>query len=472
MSKKKSIIIASGVFLLLIIALIVLLLIPKKDTENTSSSSSQNEIIIFEKKKDEVKNISIKKETETFEIIKQTSTSWIVDGYQEFKQNAYYIKAATEYSGKLISNKLIEQNPKDLSMFGLDKPQSIVLITYIDNSTFEFHIGKSAPADVGYYMLDVKNKKVYIISTSNADPFLVEKVKYISNEITSAGTESEPQIALGIDVKRPNLPEVLSLVAIPDSSKSSPGDNSQIQFLITSPVKAEVDYDKIGKYLNPLVGFMAKSVVSVNPTSEALQNQYGFLEPTLQVSTVINSEQISFVFGKYDKEEDAYYMISDTQNILYLVSSENIPWMQMDVKSVMSKYIMITYITELSGIEFTANSKQYKVELTGKDKEMKSSINGKSIDIEKFKKFYANVISITADDISKAPPKSEEIATITYIYADKTRTPAKITFYKEVDRRCAVAINGEMVFLTKSTNIDKFLADIILISENKEVKGY
>lgn len=470
MKDNKTIIIFGGVLVFLILVLVTLLIIPNK----TTKPKAENDIVILNKKAADIYSIQISKPTEVFTMAKNSENKLSIYEWFNYLPNDFLFEQAGKYASNITSPKLIEQNPKDLEKYGLKKPTSKVKVHFKDKSIYEFQMGSITPVKTGYYFYDVKSKKVYVVSIEAANPFILEKVNYISSQVVSIGTPEDPITVMDMEIARPDLKENILIVGIP-KNQENPDSTKEIfeveTYMLATPVRADTDFEKVNKYATSLTGLLAKKVVAVSPTNDDLI-KYGFMSPSLVVTATLNKEKGSVVFGSYVPAENAYYAMNDKTDVVFLVSKDNIPWLIMKADDVLSRYIMLTNVSDLSGMILFSGEKSYKVDFEfDKGTFNGVKIDNKTIDLKKFKEFYKVVVGLPLDGINKEKQDIKSIVGFTYIYSDKTKNPVTIEFKKQVNLQCQVQINGEAAFYTNSTAIDNLIKNIDLIVQNKSVVG-
>lgn len=470
MKDNKTIIIFGGVLVFLILVLVTLLIIPNK----TTKPKAENDIVILNKKAADIYSIQISKPTEVFTMAKNSENKLSIYEWFNYLPNDFLFEQAGKYASNITSPKLIEQNPKDLEKYGLKKPTSKVKVHFKDKSIYEFQMGSITPVKTGYYFYDVKSKKVYVVSIEAANPFILEKVNYISSQVVSIGTPEDPITVMDMEIARPDLKENILIVGIP-KNQENPDSTKEIfeveTYMLATPVRADTDFEKVNKYATSLTGLLAKKVVAVSPTNDDLI-KYGLKQPSLVVTATLNKDKGSVVFGSYVPAENAYYAMNDKTDVVFLVSKDNIPWLIMKADDVLSRYIMLTNVSDLSGMILFSGEKSYKVDFEfDKGTFNGVKIDNKTIDLKKFKEFYKVVVGLPLDGINKEKQDIKSIVGFTYIYSDKTKNPVTIEFKKQVNLQCQVQINGEAAFYTNSTAIDNLIKNIDLIVQNKSVVG-
>ncbi|MDR2103065.1 MAG: DUF4340 domain-containing protein, partial [Treponema sp.] len=92
--------------------------------------------------------------------------------------------------GYLYADRIIDEAPEDLALYGLDKPQGHIIITGSDGETVEFFGGNRSPSGSGYYVMTAGDPKVYLVSSYSGERLYLT-LKDIRDKILSSDFEVE-----------------------------------------------------------------------------------------------------------------------------------------------------------------------------------------------------------------------------------------------------------------------------------------
>lgn len=182
MSKNVKMLIAAVAALVVIGgALTAVLLINKNSEEDTELDASslvdnllddeeKNAVMLNPQKAEDLKEVQISN-TDKFKVYPiadkkdETDSGYTIEGYEDIPLDKGYISTLVNNACELSADQLVEENPADLSKYGLEKPVSEVVMCYQDGTEFQFSVGDASPMDSTqtYCMTE---GKVYLVKTS------------------------------------------------------------------------------------------------------------------------------------------------------------------------------------------------------------------------------------------------------------------------------------------------------------------
>lgn len=455
---RNLIIVAACIVVLGGIAAALLLTGEKKD-ESTSSGVSAATIGLVTRKKEDIVSMNIKNEKGIYNIIpKKSSSSGESEITFEIKElkgipsNTTAVDQIVQNGYSLFATKNIGK-VKNLDEFGLKNPKAEVDVTFKDGSTYNYNIGNPSPSDTSaYYMCGEKSDNVYIVSI---DMGLLENINYFVNKdilyITNGAGEND---FAKITLSGKNYPKPVTL------------QKQNGEMLLTAPLKAQVNEEKLTQLKTMLSNLTADTVEEVNPTVEKLKS-YGFETPTAQVDFTLNSKNYKLKIGA--KKGDNYYVMLDSVNVVYLVKLESInEIVNSSAFALRSRYVLARDITSVKSLTVKIDGETNNFVISRKKDETKSTedntvynyiadYNGKNIDYDdKFRNFYAAVISVPLLEPTENKPDGTAQVSLEYTYYDNDSKDI-VEYYKTGDRRYTAILNGSVCGIVTSDDVEKLI---------------
>ena len=134
----------------------------------------------------------------------------------------------------ITANSVVEENAKDLTVYGLDQPTATVKTYYSDGSEVDLIIGSQAPVDQTYYCMTNESDTVFTIG-SYVDSLLVRRpIEY--RDITLFPTYTDDDVYTNINwVQLTNRDGSVIEVAL-DSDQSNEYNTEGSQYVMLQPL--------------------------------------------------------------------------------------------------------------------------------------------------------------------------------------------------------------------------------------------
>ncbi len=501
----RTLILISITVLLLVGGLLSLLfLLPEDEEETSSETSSEPTIDVVSKSTDDkgntidqpVKKIEVKNQKGSYEIIEKDN-QLVVAGYEDLPVGTYEFESLTRLLSSLTATRKITAT--NISDFGLDKPRATALVTYHDDSVISFELGNDIAGDLSCYIRLNKEGPIYTVGSSFAEQLLKKPEAYIGTTlITAPATKTDQTDSTGT-VDTPILKNMkLSGTVRKDKpfafgindSKDKDTVFANFVYITTSPYRKGTA-DSVSRMAQTVTTLTAVEAVKAHPTADQLK-QYGLDNPhsvcdlTLAVQspvttdgetdyTYYNSTKYSIKLGGKD-ENGNYYAMVDDYNAVFAVSSESVPWAEMQFGDAVNSLLFLRDITTVKSIQVTAKGKTNTFELThlpdeeDNDKSMVVKVGGKTLSTPDFRSLYQVFMSIYRyGEAEKTPSGDADIVfALTPVKSNDVKVIAK--FYKKDASLYTCVMSDGDVFTVKASSIDQLYAQIENYLAGREVR--
>ncbi len=373
---------------------------------------------------------------------------------------------------------------------GLDKPVATPSITFKDGSKLTVLVGSETPVKGEYYVtVEVeesdedllgkpkKDEKIYITPFENIAFYLKEAKYYVELDLINAPKNETYYTDEGeaIEDKYFIMGELSGFDSISINGRNT---DSNIKFkvvdsndppyttmyLMTSPRKQCADVDAITSLLSPISGgFRADSCLSMKATASE-KAAYGITNPLYKVTYVVKN--VTYVLTVGDKISIGEYagnypvMVNGNPS-LFVASAKVLPFVTYKSVDYTDDNIYAANITEIKSLDVNIKGKKYAFNLTHgeENKDLVVTLNGKTIDAEKFRDMYEATLSVsTSGDVTHATDakNTSEDLSLTFKYVDYSHTD-KLAFYPYSDRRYSCLLNGTGDWTIYSTHVEKVI---------------
>ncbi|MBU3199343.1 DUF4340 domain-containing protein [Clostridium estertheticum] len=460
MKKSKSII---------ILALIILLLggayfyvssnpkIDKKDTSSTNVSTSSVEVWKIDNTK--VSQVIIKDSGAGNTFVKK-SKEWVIENYNhKIKQTT--IDSITD-SIINLSGTLVEKNANDMGKYGLDKPTINIVIVGKDlNKTL--CVGDKTSDGTSYYVNEKGTQKVYFIAASIVDGLTLKQSAYRDNTITAIDATSLSYMKI---VKAGSLPVVIIKNANQSKDEAKYNINTwMLTDAYNSPVNLEVE--KISPVIAAIASLKAGDIADDNPKD---LSKYGLDKPSLELTLKDSKSVLQLFIGK-NKDGSSVYFKEGKGDTIYTMDKTVIDLFKFKPFDVITKFVYIVNLDYVNKIVVEGKGKTdtvlvsrttAKAEKSGDPDVVttNSKVNGKKIEINKFKTEYQEIIGLTVDAENDKKLEDKPVISITYSLNNGTKKQEIIDFVPYNDQFYAVFRNGKSDFVITKDKVNKMITSL------------
>lgn len=267
-------------------------------------------ILIWQEDINKITEMDISTEDETIKI-KRNGSTWDIISPIEYPADSYIINTLLSRFSSPESNGLVEENPKDLSTYGLNSPIKSILITNDDGSSNTLSLGNTAPLGKGYYVLDNNAKKVYTMNASIWDEISLDVHSLRNKTLLSFNEEYIEKI----EIKNDNT----------SFSMTSKEEDSLTRWYSGDKPLDEV---KVNTLIASLNGKIIKEFTVDHADNMALE-KYGLKEPraaiTLYLSDKDDSTLTLYIGNVVDEEEEVYVTLGNKKFIYKIQAASFLP---------------------------------------------------------------------------------------------------------------------------------------------------
>lgn len=456
----RSLLVVGIVLLVCAGAVAALFLMPDGDEGNESSSlASSSEITLFSKEKKEIASIYIKNKHDEFTIIQNEQEEFEISEIKGLPKNDFIFNSVISSASEVKAGSVINENPEDLGLFGLDKPDT-VKVTLKDGDHFTILIGNKLPNKTNYYLMVEGDKKVYSSATSLEYFVVKNKLAFVSTAVVG-----DIEVSDDLDLIRLELGGAIrqTPIIVEKNPEFSDSDGVKPRYFITSPKKIVADSGKVDAFAALLSSTTAESVVAIYPTDEQLQS-FGLKNPRSTAEFEVSGVKVSLYLG--DIEDGKYYAMRKGVPIVYLVNAVSVPWSDIGYEVMASNLLLHIPIGDVKSVAIKGKELDYKFELKGEEEETTVSYSGGELDISNFRKWYTVLMTTRVGELTKENIKIEPEITLTFSYKDTSKKDTVVEFTPVGSRRYFCSIDGHGDVLVLAEHVDKIVRDT-----NKLIKG-
>ncbi|AGC67937.1 hypothetical protein Cst_c09390 [Thermoclostridium stercorarium subsp. stercorarium DSM 8532] len=437
MSNFKKLIIPAIVLVLLVGVYLVVSNLPENKDEEDSSSQDKIEIFNFEKNdlaeiimenKGEVMHfkyttIQVEQETTKDDGTTEKKTVdrnvWVAVEPEGMNVRSSAVDSIAWNANTLKAYKIIEENPSDLSVYGLDDPVKLTFVMN-DGTKYVLYVGNETPTGGAYYAKKGDEPTVYTIGDYEAEKFIQTKFDLMETDIYDKDYETTDFTALKF-TRNGSL--LFDAKAGEDGTK----------WLLSYPIEAEARYENIYKILEALAGVSVSKYVDENVDD---LGKYGLASPSYIFEYTVDGKEYKLSLGKLNPDGNAYYAVLNDGNLVFTISSSAFTFLDKPVEELVSSFVHLQNINEVSEMRITMDGRvdvsRINVDTEDDDKST-YEFNGTLLTgeddedyIRTFKKYYQGAIGITMDKLNLDVQPVLENPEVTIEYTLKSGEKIKV----------------------------------------------
>ncbi len=390
-----------------------------------------------------------------------TDAKYSIDEISKYTQNDTIVSTIANNCASLEALELVDENPTDLSQFGLDNPSATVTVYFDDSSSETFLVGDNSPVE-GMYLKMSDEDAVYTVSSNPLYVFQKDSNYFISRVCLETPADDEYPTVENLTIKRKDLDYDIVLQYDHRADDEDYIGGTSASHIMTSPVYAYLNADNSQDITHSMFGLTADSIVSLSPTEEQLEVA-GINDPTCEVTMVCDDGNTynlkigsSYSSTSYDEDYTAYFGYFEGIDILFAFSESSVPWLTVKPMDITSQLVFGTYIYDIKDMTITTKDTTLKFEGEGTSDDYSIKLNGKDFDLNRYKSFYQALIKAPAEELYLDAVSGEPEVTVT-INLQSGGEPDVVQFYRINDRKVAIVHNGLVSFACRSSFLDNSL---------------
>lgn len=447
----------------------------KSDDSEKSDVESGNYQILDEITEDDVASVVVSNASGGYEADWNDDSVIIKDCDNIAIDNSAVKKIQNAVKG-ITAEKKVTDGKGRLNEFGLEDDPVEVTVTGKGEKE-SLMIGDEVPGQDSSQWYVLWKEEVYIVSDSNVEAFQYGVKDLVSKQITPDRDESNDSFRVTLaDIQGEGMDEIQIRHQGSEELAGYQVDSYQLTAPINYPASAAVSEDILPMFF----GLKAQEVAVLHPTAED-RAQVGLDQPYRQVEIEYqtkNSEKnkISILVSNIDGAGNLY--VENGSDVIYKCRPQDISWLNLTVDTVISHMILIPDVTILKTLTITqgdGSSYQIQFQNMGTDNG-KVLYDGKELDVDSFRNFYYELISVEADEVilENLPGTSgmNKIAEIKFAYMDESKKSDTVTYYSESARKAYAVLDGnERGFRLSETQIDTVLGNLQKLINGEEIKA-
>lgn len=405
---------------------------------------------------------------------------WYIEGIDE--DDIDYTKTAKAINalGGLKAAKQVSTTVDD-ALYGFDNPKYVINFTAHEDANKEDYtvkVGDLSPDAVGRYVTLSNREGVYLVKASHFDSFEMNVLDFANvdsmGKIEADEDTTTDYYNSGTLVRCDKMEFYTKLIGKTYTFATSSGASSDLyNYDFISPERRPCDNDNIQVVVDVFAnGITGDGAYSYSATSQELK-KLGLDKPDLWATIYV--EDIKKTIKASLQEDGKYAVVVDDKGIIGKVDGSELTFKDMPVTDYYNDLVLFESIYTIKTLYAKTGDEEYTFSITNKyDADAQSDTidkvfcGDKELDVETFKTYYINLISLTAVDHNYVSTKGKTPETTMVIKHNNDSKDTDVAFYKVSDSRYQMEVGGLPVGLLSTTTYKTLVANTKNISQNKQ----
>ena len=289
----------------------------------------------------------------------------------------------------------VDEAPEDISIYGLDRPSSHVILTDSAGKTVEYIRGNLTPTMMHYYAMQAGDPAVYTVSSYHGGLML-----FTLDSIRARSLFPAIQDAMGLTHFRlERQGAVIEIIAKPESVP--PNLTSPFySHILTSPylLPRGVSPEPLQNLLMPFSNLMIQDFIDDNPSS---LGPYG-LDQGMRIFLQTREASIDLLIGN-EVDGARYAKLPDRAGVFTLYGMESV--INARPFTLIDKFPILIGIDMVDRMTITGGEQPLSADIEGTGQDAVFFLNGNRAEDRSFRTFYQAVIGLLSDAEYSGSPR-------------------------------------------------------------------
>ncbi len=459
------------------------LLLTAPEKEEASAENEETSRLMYDKDPNDISEISIENEHGAYRILRVgdgDDIKWSIEGISGLPISSTSLGNVIENAATLTYQKLVAEAPEDISIYGLDAPSATVKTTFSDSAgtVSTLILGNEVPDGINRYFMIEGDPNVYTAKKTEMQYFLNDKYDLIDRVIYTARSASDENDTtdytrinkLTISRKDLDYDVVIEYDVRQDDDSIMTGNSTE--YVMTSPAFRDLNPETSSGVTDGIFGFTATDLGILNPTEDDAV-ACGLADPAAIVRyEITGGDKVNLYIGDvcFDDEGNKLgrYVIADGINIIYIISEDDLPWLDFKPIQIVTTMFTGNYVFTLGSMDITGGDKDMHFTMTGSsDNDFEVKLDGNVVDKDKFKSLYQFILRAPSDDFCFEETDAEPVVSINI----KTQSGGGdlIEFIPWENRKSLVRLNGKITYTCAEAYVDRLVKNLELYENGEDI---
>lgn len=330
---------------------------------------------------EDIQEVLLKEGENIIRFIRKSDDEWMIKEPLEAEADNYEVNRLAEDFGQLKMERIVEEQPEDLSKYGI--PQKEVILKLKETETpIEILIGNENPLDKTLFAKRSDQERIVLLPSHLSNLLEKEVFDFRKKDIFSFETE---------DVKE---------ILLESRDFKWEAQKKDDEWFLIKPVESLADKDSLSGLLYSLSNLKAEEFVSEDKNENELKN-FGLNKPQFKITLKMpeKTETISFLLNK--KNETLFVTASNSPKI---VSTEDtiVKELEKPPHDLREKKVLDFYTWETEKLKLKTDQLEFTLS-KDEDNNWLFEPSGKPAEKEKIESFLRKVSDLKAEEFIDPP---------------------------------------------------------------------
>lgn len=330
----------------------------------------------------------------------QIETFWVNAKPYEVELAQSKVTDLARSFSSLNADMLVEEQPQDLSIYGLDQPVATGTAQLEDGTRVTLHLGNKTAAGSTWYLMKEGDPRVFTVANHHGQRLSSSWSEFRSKDLPeidtmnltymhlSAEGRKDIEIRMNENLLDEELTFGVNLYSLTKPYKRYKGANSR----------------KLGEMLESLAGLKIREFVEDHPED---YSQYGLDQPKLHFVVKDETTTLDLSFGHSLGDGTIYFKTGDSDGV-YLMEETAMAFLDVEPFELSDKFALMVNIDDVDRITLEGRGRRHTMRITrttvepeeeGEEEEEVETyfLDEKQVEEDPFKKFYQRLIGIVVD---------------------------------------------------------------------------
>ena len=331
----------------------------------------------------------------------KTESGWVRNKPYSIQLNQSKVTDLARSFASLTAEIIVEENPQDLSPYGLDKPTATGIATLDDGTKITLKLGNKAADGTTWYLMKEGDPKVYTVWNQHGDRLNSTLTSFRDNSLPTVDPTKMTYFHLSGTEKRE-----IEIVTNDNLNDELAAYGLNLFYLVKPFQRPRgVDSTKLGERLEKMPAFTIKEFVEDHPTD---YSKYGLDEPKIRFVMKDQDENtLDLSFGNSLEDGTIYFKTQDSEGV-YLMDESQLDFLNFGPMDIADKFALLMNIEDVNKVTvegrgrkniLSITRKTVKAEEEGKEDKVEATyfLDGKEVKEKAFKAFYQSMIGVVVD---------------------------------------------------------------------------
>jgi len=485
-----------GVIVIVVLALLLvafMVIFPEKEDEIVVESTTpvSEEPVRYVIKEDgdslvQLKAIRPDGQTLTVDYIRDESGKLTYDIEPKakfFEYNTSKFRSMMFTLTSLTAVSFVEENPEDLSIYGLEDPQYQVELTFDDGRIINLYVGDNTPVDYYYYAYTDADNIVYTIG--NYITTLITRTELEYRDINTFPQYTEEDIYTNITWIRTTNDEGVVTEVVLDEDFTIEGNKASSHYMMLSPVVSSCNDDLVQEKLLDAAATLTYGDILCDITAEQFA-EYGLDKPSRfemkdtsgnSMDLVLGNSVNNYTYAVMGAQYDAFMNGEVDEVTILTYVSDAFACVDVSFDTLVNRAIWIQDIHSIEAIVYDMAGVKYEMllseydDVTGSGVDVVrtvSKLNGKDVSEDNTKRIYSRTLNLRqVGELDKNIELGKAEYTITLKLRDGSSRLLEMIPLN--DRQYACRVDGKAEFYVYKRNIQTLITALDRVLDDRNV---